>query len=120
LKSDPKELQELLQKELETKVRKKAKHLGGENGDLEITGAFTEIDEGNFALHFMLAFLGKAHISCRAKVVHNGQQILDEDLTASATLSCFTGGRAQLKYDTKVIADQVVKKTIKAMKTLSK
>lgn len=120
LKFDPKELQDLLHHKLEEKVHRNRKHFSKADGDLAITGAFTEIDEGNFALHFMLAFLGKARIACRAKVMRNGQRILDEVLSASATCACFTPGRSQLKYDTKLIADQVVKKTIKAIKALSK
>lgn len=117
LKFDPKELQELLHHELEKRVAKKAKHFQKADGELVISGAFTEIDEGNFALHFMLAFLGKARIACRATAIRDGQRILDEVLSVSATCSCFTGGRSQLRYDTQVIADKVVKKAIKALST---
>jgi hypothetical protein len=116
LKFDPKELQELLDQQLREKVDKNTKHLSNTDGDLTISGAFTEIDEGNFALHLMLAFLGKARLVCRAKVSRNSETIFDEVLSASATCACFTSGRSQLKYDTKLVADQVIKKTIKALK----
>ena len=118
LKFDPKELQELLHQRLSNKVRKKLKRFSAEEGELKITGAFTEIDEGNFALHFMLAFLGKARLACRVRVLRDGQPILDEEIKASATCAAFTPGRGQLKYDVQVIADQVVKKTIKALKAM--
>lgn len=116
IKFDPKELQELLHQQLQEKADKNTKHLNKAGGELIVSGAFIEIDEGNFALHFMLAFLGKARLACRAKVLSDGKTLLDEVLTASATCSCFTPGKSQLKYDTKLVADQVIKKTIKALK----
>lgn len=116
LKFDPRELQELLHQQLQEKAGKNKKHFDKMSGDLVIDGAFTEIDEGNFALHFMLAFLGKARLACRAQVTCNGDSIVNEVFAASATCSCFTPGKSQLKYDTKLIADQVIKKTIKAIK----
>jgi len=102
------------------KFEKNTKHFKQGNGDLVISGIFTAIDEGNFALHFMLAFLGKASLSCQAKVVNKGQVILDEPFRAAATCSCFTNGRKQLKYDVQVIADQIVKKTVKLIKAIPK
>lgn len=116
LKFDPKELQELLHEQLQEKAGKNTKHFDRAGGEIVIAGAFTEIDEGNFALHLMLAFLGKARLACRAKVLCNGKVILDESLTASATCACFTPGKSQLKYDAKLIADQVIKKTVKALR----
>jgi hypothetical protein len=116
LKFDPKELQELLHKQLQEKAVKNTKHFNKAGGELVISGTFIEIDEGNFALHFMLAFLGKARLACRAKVLCNGRSLLDEVLTASATCACFTPGKSQLKYDVTLIADQVIKKTIKALR----
>lgn len=116
LKFDPKELQELLHQQLQEKAGKNTKHFDRAGGEIVIAGGFTEIDEGNFALHLMLAFLGKARLACRAKVSCNGKVILDETLTASATCACFTPGKSQLKYDTKLIADQVIKKTVKALR----
>jgi hypothetical protein len=116
LKFDPKELQELLYEKITNKVRKKSKQFSRGEGELQITGRFTEIDEGNYALHFMLAFLGKARLACHVRVLLDGQPIIDEPLKASATCAAFTPGRGQLKTDVQVIADQVVKKTIKALK----
>jgi hypothetical protein len=100
---------------LTDRARKISKRFGAGGGELTITGAFTEIDEGNFALHFMLAFLGKASLACHVRVLRDGRAILDEPLRASATCAAFTPGRGQLKYDAQVIADQIVKKTIKAL-----
>jgi len=68
------------------------KHFDKINGNLVIDGAFTEIDEGNFALHFMLALLGKARIVCRVQVSNDGNAIVDEVVRMSATCSCFTPG----------------------------
>jgi hypothetical protein len=67
----------------------------------------------------MLAFLGKASLACHVRVLRDGQTILDEPFKASATCAAFTPGRGQLKYDVQVIADQVVKKTIKALKAMA-
>lgn len=120
LKFDPKELQELLHQRITKKVGKNAKHFNQGDGKLVIAGSFTEIDEGNFALHLMLMFLGKASLVCRAKVTRNGQDVLDEAFRASATCACFTGGRSQLKCDVNLIANKVVKKTIKALKALNR
>jgi hypothetical protein len=120
LKFDPKELQELLYQKITEKVGKNEKHFNQVDSEFVISGAFTEIDEGNFALHLMLAFIGKASLTCRVKVTRNGQNIFDEPFRASATCACFTGGKSQLKCDVNVIADQLIKKTIKALKTLNK
>lgn len=120
LKSDPKELQERLHQRITELVGKTGKHFNQGDGDLVIAGAFTEIDEGNFALHFMLAFLGKASLACSVTVTRNDQTLWNEALTASATCACFTGGRSQLKCDVNLIADQVIRKTIKALKALGK
>ena len=118
LKFDPKEIQELVYQRLTDRVRKKSKQFGAGAGELKITGAFTEIDEGNFALHVMLAFLGKARLACQVRVLRDGRTILDEAFKMSATCAWFTPGRGQLKYDAQLIADQVVKKTIKALKAM--
>lgn len=117
IKFDPKELQELLHNRLRERVGKNTKRFDKISGELVISGAFTEIDEGNFALHFMLAFLGKARLACRANVLFNGKTLLDELLTVSAMCSCFTGSKSQLKYDTKLLADQIIKKTIKSLRS---
>jgi len=120
IKSDPKELQVLLHQKITDKIGKKQKKFEQPDGELAITGSFTKIDGGNFALHLMLAFLGKASISCRLKVLSDGRTILDEPLKASATCACFIPGGSQLKTDVNLIADQVVKKTLKAVKVLRK
>lgn len=120
LKFDPKVLQELLYEKIEAKVNKKSKFFNKENGELRISGAFTAIDEGNFALHLMLAFIGKASLACRVCVTQNDQPLFDEEFIASVTTTCFTGGQSQLKQDVNSIADQVVKKTIKTIKALGK
>jgi hypothetical protein len=117
VKFDPKELQELLHKKIIAKVRKSTKRLNQGHGELAIAGSFVEIDEGNMALHCMLAFLGKARLVCRAQVTRNGHSVLDEVLKASATCAWFTGPRAQLKCNVNLIATKVVKKTVKALKT---
>jgi hypothetical protein len=49
-------------------------------------------------------------------VISGIHSIVNEVFAASATCSCFTPGKSQPKYDTKLIADQVIKKTIKAIK----
>jgi len=116
LKFDPRELQTLLLENVEKKFQKKSKFFDQHSGDLSVGGTFTEIDEGNFALHFMLAFLGKAWIAGHMQVQHNGQILVDEPFRVSAVCSCFTPGKSQLRYDIQVLADQVVKKTMKAMK----
>lgn len=116
LKLDPGELQTLLVEKLEKKFQKKSKFLDQQSGDLSIGGRFVEIDEGNFAMHFMLAFLGKAWIAGHIQVQHNGQILVDEPFRVSATCSCFTSGSPQLRYDIEVLANQIVKKTIKALK----
>lgn len=116
LKFDPKELQSLLDEKLHKKFAKKEKALSKYTGDLAVGGAFTEIDEGNFALHFMLAFLGKAWISGQMRVEHDGRILVDEPFRISATCSAFTGGKSQLKTDIDVLSNQVVKKTMKALK----
>lgn len=120
IKSDPKELQSLLYQKIRDKVGKKQKQFSASDGELTITGSFTEIDGGNFALHFMLAFLGKASIACRVQVAAEGRVLLDEPLRASATCACFTPGSSQLKTDVNVLADQIVKKAIKAIKSFRK
>ena len=114
LKSDPKELQQLLSEQITTKLRKKSKVLDNMSGDLLIGGRFTEIDEGNFALHFMLAFLGKAWVAGHITVQYNGNGLVHEPFRMCRTFSAFTNGRHQLRGDTKFVADLVVKKTIAA------
>ncbi|MCA9124875.1 MAG: hypothetical protein H6822_09215 [Planctomycetaceae bacterium] len=116
LKFDPKEVQSALDAELRKRVNKNAKFLDTLEGELSITGAFTEIDEGNFALHFMLAFLGKAWIAGQIQVKHNGNALIDEPFRISKTFSAFTGGRSQLNGDAKYLAGDIVKRTVKALK----
>ena len=118
IKSDPEELQSLLHQKITDKIGKKQKHFDQLDGELAITGAFTEIDGGNFAMHLMLAFLGKASISYWVEILYDGRPLVNEQLRASATCACFTPGGSQLKTDVNLIADQVVKKAIKAVKTL--
>lgn len=116
LKFDPKELQSLLTEKLQKKFAKKEKALSAHAGDLVVEGAFTEIDEGNFALHFMLAFLGKAWIAGHMRTQHDGRILIDEPFRISATCSAFTGGKGQLKQDIEVLSNQILKKTMKAIK----
>ncbi len=116
LKFDPQELQSLLTEKLQKKFAKKEKALDAYAGDLVVGGAFTEIDEGNFALHFMLAFLGKAWIAGQIRVQHDGRMLVDEPFRISATCAAFTGGRGQLKQDIEVLSGQMVKKTMKALR----
>ena len=116
LKFDPKELQILVYEEINKKIAKQAKYLDQHMGDLKIGGRFTEIDEGNFALHFMLAFLGKAWISGQMQVAFNGKALINEPFRISNTYAAFTAGKGQLTGDAKYLGDQVVKKTVKALK----
>ena len=116
LKFDPKEIQTALDEAIKKRVSKNSKALDKLSGDLSIGGKFTEIDEGNFALHFMLAFLGKAWISGQIQVVFNGKTVVDEPFRISKTFAAFTGGKAQLKGDAKFLGDSVVKKAVKAIK----
>lgn len=99
LKFDPKELQVIVHEEISKKIAKQTKYLDQYNGDLRIGGVFTEIDEGNFALHFMLAFLGKAWISGQMQVAFNGKALIDEPFRISNTYAAFTAGKGQLKGD---------------------
>lgn len=119
LKFDPTELQTLLQDELNKRVGKKAKFFEPLGGELVIEGRFTEIDEGNFALHFLLAFLGKAWISGNYRVRQDGEEILNESFHLNKTFAAFTNGKGQLKGDVKILADQIVKKTIKTLKNMN-
>lgn len=119
LKFDPKELQEFLHEDLTKKVARKSKVLDRMNGELTVQGTFTEIDEGNFALHLMLAFLGKAWISGTYQVSYNGEPLLQESFRMNKTFAVFTNGRGQLKGDIKILNDQIVKKTLKALKKVA-
>ncbi len=110
IKFDPKELQTLLDTEIRKKLGKNSKHLDRLSGSLSIGGAFTEIDEGNFAIHFMLAFIGKAWIAGRMLVRYNNLTIVDQPFHISRLFSSFTGGKSQLRGDIKYLADLVVKK----------
>ena len=116
IKFDPKELQSLLDDELKKGFGKHKKYLDSRSGELTVTGGFSEIDEGNFALHFMLALLGKAWIAGHMRVEFNGQALLDEPFRIRNTYAAFTGPKGQLKGDTKYLAGQIVKKSIKALK----
>ena len=116
LKFDPKELQELLVSELQKKLGKKSRFLNGIDGELSVDGEFQEIDEGNFALHFLLAFLGKAWISGHYCVSWNNERLIDEPFHLKKTFAAFTNGRGQLSGDVKFRADLIVKRTIKALK----
>ncbi len=116
LKFDPKELQSLLNDVLHKRVGTKSKFFDQQDGDASIGGSFTEIDEGNFALHFMLAFLGKAWIAGQIQVKHNGNVLIDEPFRISKTFAALTPGKGQLKGDIKFLADDIVKRTIKALK----
>ena len=116
VKFDPKEIQTALDEAIKKRIGKNSKALNKLSGDLSIGGRFSEIDEGNFALHFMLAFLGKAWISGQIQVVFNGKTIVEEPFRISKTFAAFTGGKAQLKGDAKFLADSVVKKAVKAIK----
>jgi hypothetical protein len=118
VKFDPQELQELLYQKILRAIDKKKKQFNLSDGQFLVTGSFKKIDEGNFALHFMLAFLGKASLECEAKVFRNGQILLNEAIQASAACTVFTSPRSQLKYDVQIIADQIIKKTLKADKSL--
>lgn len=120
LKLDPRELQTLLDEEIRKKLDKNAKVLDKTNGTLVIDGRFSEIDEGNFALHFLLAFLGKAWIAGNMRATIDGQTIVDEPFRISKTFAAFTNGKGQLKGDIKFLADQVVKKTLKQVKAMAK
>lgn len=116
VKFDPKELQKLLDDELKRGFDKHTKYLNSRQGELTVTGGFSEIDEGNFALHFMLAFLGKAWIAGHMRVELNDQPLIDEPFRIQNTYAAFTGPLGQLKGDTKHLASQLVKKSIKALK----
>lgn len=118
LKFDPVELQELLSSELHKKLGKKAKVLDKHDGTLTVEGHFTEIDEGNFALHFMLALLGKAWVAGDYRVSLDGNVLVEDAFFMKRTFAAFTNGKGQLKGDTKFVADEIVKKTVKAVKAL--
>ena len=118
LKFDPVELQELLEDEIHKKLGKKAKLLDQHHGTLTIQGRFTEIDEGNFALHLMLAFLGKAWVAGDYRVKLDDTVLVEDSFHMKRTFAAFTNGRGQLKGDTKFVAAEIVKKTVKAVKAL--
>ena len=118
IKFDPKEIQAHLHSELSKKAEKKQDRLCAPGDNMEIQGAFLNIDEGNFALHFMLAFLGKASMECRVLVNLNAKTILDETITMAATCAAFSPPKSQLKTDAKFVADQVIKKTLKRIKEM--
>ena len=84
-----------------------------------VEGAFESINEGNFALHFMCAFLGKASITGRYHVHCDGQTLVQESFQISKTFAAFSGPKTQLKGDIKFLAGDIVKKTLKACKTLA-
>ena len=119
IKFDPKELQAVLHEELNKKAQKKEDKLGSPGDNIDFKGAFLRIDEGNFALHFMLAFLGKASMECRVLVSQNGKPILDETITMAATCAAFSPPKSQLKTDAKMIADKIVKLTLKRVKEIN-
>ena len=116
LKFDPKEVQSALDEALNKSFSKKSKKFDRHEGDLQVTGSFSEIDEGNFALHFMLAFLGKAMMAGQMQVTHNGNVLLQEPFRLNKTFAAFTNGKGQLKGNAKFLADDIVKKTLKALK----
>lgn len=116
IKFDPRELQTRLVEELQKQVKRNSKLLNAKDGNLRISGSFTEIDEGNFALHFMLAFLGKAWITGSYKAELNGTPIVQENYRISGTFAAFTAGKGQLKGDITILAGQIMKKTVIALK----
>ncbi len=116
LKFHPEEIQRTPDETIRNRITKQSKLLDAINGNLTIDGSFIEIDEGNFALHFMLAFLGKAWIAGQFRVTNNGSTLIDEPFRISNTFAAFSGGKTQLKGNAKYLGEQIVKRTIKAIR----
>jgi len=116
LKFDPKELQQLLVQRLEGRFAKDKKLKNSDKDTMSVSGRFLEIDEGNLALHIMLAFLGKPKIACEAEVKVDDKILWKEPIEFSTSGTCFHSMRALLKSDIDLLANDILKRTTKALK----
>lgn len=117
LKSDPVVLQTMLRDLLIKNLQKKSKVLDKLNGPINVTGKFTEIDQGNYALHLLLIFLGKAWIAGSYKVDVNGQTLVEKDFRLSGLFPWYVGIKGQLNGNIKNLATQITTATTKAAKS---
>ena len=117
IKFDPKELRGRLAQGLQEKFEKSnGVSLVREEteGEVLVTGRFLRIDDGNFALHFMLAFIGKPSVECAVKAMRDGRLLFEETVRTSPKGTCFHSMRALLKLAVDKMADKIVKQVVKA------
>jgi hypothetical protein len=116
IKFDPVEMQTYLHQQFQKQLDKNRKYLQTRNGELAIDGRFILIDGGNYAFHLMLAFLGKAILTCHVRATVDGKTILDEPFTLSAVSPAWSPPKSQLKADASILAGKAVKKIIAKLK----